>query len=151
MDGNALRELRRSFGLTQAEVARAAGIHQPDLSNIERGRELRPRMLDAIRDAMYSLVPPSVVLDRHREELRRVLTSMGVKNPRTFGSVLHGTDRPGSDIDILAELPTGAGLLELAEITDAAHDVMRVPVDILPDDPRNQHALASARSEAVPL
>lgn len=151
MNGSELREIRRAFGLTQAEVARTAGMHQPDLSSIERGRELRPRMVDAIRDAMYSLVPPSVVLRRHREELRQVLTTMGARNPRVFGSVLHGTDRPGSDIDILVELPARTGLLGLAELTAAAREVVRVPVDLVPDDPRNQQALASAKAEAVAL
>lgn len=146
-----IRELRESFGLTQHEVARAAGMHQPDLSRLERDPAIRPDVNRRVRAAIRTLVRPSVLLEQHRDELRQILLREGVRNPRIFGSVRHGTDKPGSDIDIVAELPASTGLLGLIEIIDAAESVIGVPVDLVPDDPRTEGALATAKAEAVPL
>lgn len=142
--------MRQRYGLTQQQVARAADIHQPDLSAIERGRATGPEMLDRIIRAIKASVRPSEALALHGEEMVRVLESMGARNVRVFGSTLHGTDQPGSDVDLLAELPEGTGLLALIEMEGAAEKVLGVPVDLVPDDPGSA-ALSEARAEAVPL
>ncbi len=151
MDGAALRELRREYGLTQREVARAAGIHQPDLSAIENGRAVPSAMLARIHDAIAACIRPSMALERHRDEVRDTLERLGAEDVRVFGSVLHGTDLPGSDLDLLAVLPPRTGLLRLLAMEDAIRALIHVPVDIVPDSPRTAGALASAKAEAVPL
>ncbi|EIF5425274.1 nucleotidyltransferase, partial [Burkholderia vietnamiensis] len=40
---------------------------------------------------------PSVVLDMKRSAVREAVGRFRAANPRVFGSVLHGTDRDGSD------------------------------------------------------
>ncbi len=151
VDGGALRDMRREYGLTQREVARAAGMHQPDLSAIENGRAVPTATLLRIRGAMVSCIRPSAALRLHRDEVRQTLERLGAENIRVFGSVLHGTDLPGSDLDLLAVLPQGTGLLRLLEMEDAVRALVHVPVDIVPDSPRTARALAGAKSEAVPL
>lgn len=52
------------------------------------------------------------------EDLGRVCRSHGIRRLSLFGSVLRGTDRPDSDVDLLVEFEAGRtpGLLELARI-----------------------------------
>ena len=60
---------------------------------------------------------PSVVLDMKRNAVREVVGRFRTANPRVFGSVLHGTDRDGSDIDLLTpgDLPPKFRAKVLAE------------------------------------
>ena len=46
---------------------------------------------------------PSLVLDLNRSAVREVASRFRVANPRVFGSVLHGTDQEGSDLDLLVD------------------------------------------------
>jgi predicted nucleotidyltransferase len=45
---------------------------------------------------------PSVALDLKRSTVREATSRFSAANPRVFGSVLHGTDQDGSDIDLHA-------------------------------------------------
>lgn len=151
MDAATLRQLRLEYGLTQRQVAAEAGMHQPDVSVIERGRATTPETLQRIHDATVRLIRPRQALQRHRAEVRDTLEGMGARNIRLFGSVLHGTDGPGSDLDLLAALPAGTGLLRLLDMEEAVRRIVHVPVDIVPDSPRTAEALLEAKAEAVPL
>lgn len=51
---------------------------------------------------------PSVVLDMKRSAVREAVGRFRAANPRVFGSVLHGTDRDGSDLDLLVDALPGA-------------------------------------------
>ena len=44
---------------------------------------------------------PSVVLAMKRSAVREAVSRFRTTNPRVFGSVLHGADRDGSDLDLL--------------------------------------------------
>ena len=151
MNGRELRELRREFGFTQRDVAAASGIHQPDVSEIERGRSATPEQLRKLHQGISSLIRPSQVLARRRDRIREVLEQAGARNIRVFGSAVRGTDRPGSDLDLLVDLPERTGLLRLAEMTAAAEDVANVRVDLVPDDDWTATSLRQAKAEAVPL
>jgi predicted nucleotidyltransferase len=48
---------------------------------------------------------PSEALQAKRAELHALATRYGVLRPRIFGSVIHGTDVEGSDLDILLIFP----------------------------------------------
>ena len=52
-----------------------------------------------------AVVLPSQALEARRSEVRHLIESSGLRNPRVFGSVARGTDAPGSDIDILVDVP----------------------------------------------
>ncbi|SEG12818.1 hypothetical protein SAMN05216403_13320 [Nitrosospira multiformis ATCC 25196] len=58
---------------------------------------------------------PSVALDMKRSAVREAVGRFRTANPRVFGSVLHGTDRDGSDLDLLVDALPGATLLDLGE------------------------------------
>jgi predicted nucleotidyltransferase len=60
---------------------------------------------------------PSVALQAHRDRIRSVVESHGARNPRVFGSVVHGTDGETSDLDLLVDPIEGrTTLLSLVRI-----------------------------------
>lgn len=146
-----LRALRLEYGLTQKAVAAAAGIHQPDLSAIERGRPASDALRSEIERALLSLLRPSDVLAHHRDEIMAVLSGAGVRDVRVFGSTVRGEDVPGSDLDLLVVPPPAMGLFGLLDLEESLQELLGIPVDLVPDDPRTAKSLARAKAEAVPL
>jgi predicted nucleotidyltransferase len=57
---------------------------------------------------------PSEILPLHRETIRQLVLEAGMANPRVFGSVLHGNDGEGSDLDLLVDPAPRTSLLDLA-------------------------------------
>jgi predicted nucleotidyltransferase len=50
-----------------------------------------------------------------------------------FGSVARGDDRPGSDVDLLVDLPSGLGLLGLGRLLDDLECVLDgARIDLVP-------------------
>ena len=74
---------------------------------------------------------PSVVLDMKRVAVREAVSRFPAVNPRVFGSVLHGTDRDGSDLDLLVDALPGATLFDLGGLQDELETLLGVPVDLL--------------------
>lgn len=73
---------------------------------------------------------PSVVLDMKRSAVCEAIRHYHVANPRVFGSVLHGTDRDGSDLDLLVDALPGATLFDLGGLQDALETLLGVHVDL---------------------
>jgi predicted nucleotidyltransferase len=91
---------------------------------------------------------PSALLDQHREAILAVVAAHRGRNPRVFGSVLHGEDTDGSDLDLLVEPADGMSLFDVGAIRWKLHDLLGIPVDVvsprsLPDAFRDQ-VLATA-------
>jgi predicted nucleotidyltransferase len=57
----------------------------------------------------------------------------GLSNIRVFGSAMRGTDRPGSDLDVLVTRADGVGLLRLAAFAEEASELLGVEVDVVTD------------------
>lgn len=74
---------------------------------------------------------PSEALRSHRDDIRRVVEQNRTRNPRVFGSVLHGVDTDGSDLDLLVDPLPGATLLDLGAIQIELEEVLGVSVDVL--------------------
>ena len=55
-------------------------------------------------------------LRSRRHEILSMAARHGASNVRVFGSVLHGDDRPDSDIDLLVEVEPGRSLLDMAVV-----------------------------------
>ena len=73
---------------------------------------------------------PSVVLNMKRRAVRDAVVRFRSTNPRIFGSVLHGTDREGSDLDVLVDALPGATLLDLGGLQDELESLLGVHVDL---------------------
>lgn len=74
---------------------------------------------------------PSVVLDMKRDAVRELVARFRTANPRVFGSVLHGADQDGSDIDLLVDALPGATLFDLGGLQDELESLLGVQVDLL--------------------
>jgi predicted nucleotidyltransferase len=73
---------------------------------------------------------PSEILPQHRETIRQLVLEAGMANPRVFGSVLHGDDEEGSDLDILVDPSPRASLLDMAGLQIKLEKALGVKVDV---------------------
>ena len=123
-------------GMTQGEIARAIGRSQPEVSRLLRfhgrsalGMRLRKRAI----------------------EVRRLVAEAGGSNVRVFGSVAKGSDRRGSDIDLLFSMNHPLSLLELGTLERQIGDLVGAEVDLVPEAALRPDLRERALSEAVPL
>lgn len=81
--------------------------------------------------------------------MRDAASRFAVVNLRVFGSVLHGLDTEGSDLDLLVDPLPGTTLFDLGGLQLELEELLGVPVDLLtPGDlPRKfrEQVLAEAR------
>ena len=94
---------------------------------------------------------PSVVLDMKRSAVREVVGHFRTANPRVFGSVLHGTDHDGSDIDLLVDVLPGATLLDLGGLQDELESLLGIGVDLLTPGDLPPKFRAKVLAEAQPV
>ncbi|MBT9611603.1 nucleotidyltransferase family protein [Aquabacterium sp.] len=73
---------------------------------------------------------PSRALDQHRQDIRHLVQQFRSCNPRVFGSVLHGDDQEGSDLDLLVDPLPGATLFDLGGLQTELEDLLGVRVDV---------------------
>lgn len=74
---------------------------------------------------------PSELLDLKRSAVREATSRYRAANPRVFGSVLHGTDQDGSDLDLLVDALPGATLFDLGGLQEELETLLGVHVDLL--------------------
>lgn len=172
MDGNErtagrlVRRAREEAGLSQSQLAERAGVTQSVVSVYESGRRqpslpMLERLLEATGGRLRVEVDQSVapapsgprsrVLHRHRDEVARVARRHGVSRIRLFGSVVRGQDTEDSDIDLLVDLPSGAGLFALMRLKRDLEEVLGCSVDVVPEQGLKDEVIAAVASEAVPL
>jgi predicted nucleotidyltransferase len=94
---------------------------------------------------------PSVALDMKRSAVREAVSRFRTANPRVFGSVLHGTDREGSDLDLLVDALPGATLLDLGDLEDELKSLLGVDVDLLTPGDLPPKFRAKVLAEAQPV
>ncbi|MGC3872088.1 nucleotidyltransferase family protein [Halomonas sp. GXIMD04776] len=75
---------------------------------------------------------PSIAYQQHREAIRRIVERHHAKNPRIFGSVLHGQDTDDSDLDILIDITEDTSLFDIGAMRAELMELLGVEVDVLP-------------------
>lgn len=73
---------------------------------------------------------PSSTLGPNACAIRATIAHFRVGNPRVFGSVLHGTDTEGSDLDLLVDPLPETTLFDLGGLQAALEDLLGAPVDV---------------------
>ena len=167
--GALLREARNKSQLSQTELASRAGVAQSVISAYESGRRepafsTLQRLISATGNrVVISLKPvgdarpgfPDTPIGRRlrqrRASMRAVGHRHGAQNLRVFGSVVRGEDRADSDLDIVADLPTGMGLFELGAMERELSEVVGMKVDLVPADGLRPKVRAEVEVEAVDL
>jgi hypothetical protein len=92
---------------------------------------------------------PSLAQTAKRQQIHVLTGRFHTANPRVFGSVLHGADHEGSDLDLLVDALPEATLFDLGGLQVELEELLGVPVDLrTPQDlpPRfRQQVLAEAQ------
>jgi predicted nucleotidyltransferase len=91
------------------------------------------------------------VLDAKRSAVREAATRFRAANPRVFGSVVHGTDQDGSDLDLLVDALPGATLFDLGGLQDELESLLGVHIDLLTPDDLPRKFRAKVLAEARPI
>lgn len=94
---------------------------------------------------------PSVALDLQRAAVRASASRFRAANPRVFGSVLHGTDHDGSDLDLLVDALPGATLFDLGGLQIELEELLGVSVDLLTPGDLPIKFRAEVLAEAAPV
>jgi predicted nucleotidyltransferase len=94
---------------------------------------------------------PSLALERKRSAIRDTASRFPVANPRVFGSVLHGTDQEGSDLDLLVDALPGATLFDLGGLQAELEDLLGVPIDVRTPAELSPRFRAQVPAEAEPV
>jgi len=94
---------------------------------------------------------PSDALTLKRALVREATARYRTANPRVFGSVLHGNDQEGSDLDLLVDALAGATLFDLGGLQDELQTLLGVQVDVLTpaDLPAKFRAQVLAQAQPV--
>lgn len=94
---------------------------------------------------------PSLALDLKRSAVRETAARFRTTNPRVFGSVLHGTDQDGSDLDLLVDALPGATLLDLGGLQDELESLLGIHVNLLTPADLPPKFRAQVLAEAQPV
>ncbi|NDC43136.1 MAG: nucleotidyltransferase [Chitinophagia bacterium] len=72
-------------------------------------------------------------------------------NPRLFGSVLHGNDHDGSDVDLLVDALPGTTLFDLGGLQIELETLLGLPVDLKTPGDLPPNIRAKILAEAQPV
>ena len=94
---------------------------------------------------------PSHALESNRIAIRTVVARHRARNARVFGSVLHGDDREGSDLDILIDPTSETTMFDIGAIRHELLQLLGVPVDVLTPNALPDKFRAQIVAEALPI
>lgn len=94
---------------------------------------------------------PSHVLALKRSAVLEAVSRFSVSNLRVFGSVLRGTDRTGSDLDLLVDALPGTTLFDLGGLQDELETLLGIRVDLLTPSDLPSKFREKVLAEAQPL
>ncbi len=94
---------------------------------------------------------PSIALEAHRATIRSVVLRHRACNARVFGSVLHGEDQEGSDLDILIDPTPETTMLDIGAIQHELLQLLGVQVDVLTPNALPDSFRAKVIAEARPV
>ena len=84
-------------------------------------------------------------------QLRQLIESHGGTNLAVFGSVARDEAGPGSDVDLLVDLPEHASLFDRADLQQAIQELLQQKVDLIRRRSLKPELRASVEEEAVAL
>ena len=163
-----LRMARRRAALTQAELARRAGVNQSVISAYESASrhpslETLTRLISATGLQLHATVrrparhPAALsgVLGRritlHRDAVREIAARHGLTNVRVFGSVATATETEASDVDLLVDVAPGTGVMQLGRARHQLQELLGARVELVPAGDMKPDVAAAALAQAIAL
>jgi predicted nucleotidyltransferase len=92
---------------------------------------LRKQSADIAGYKLDITMKPSILLEKHRDQVREILQRFRMENPRIFGSAARGEDTEQSDLDILVDVPPGTSLYDLAGVEIELEALLGCKVEVL--------------------
>ena len=90
-------------------------------------------------------------IQKNRAEILKIAHRYGADNVRVFGSVVHGTAGPDSDLDILVHFSDRTSLIDHIALMQDLEDMLGVKVDVVSEKGLHPLIRDSVLSEVVPL
>lgn len=94
---------------------------------------------------------PSEALALHRTQIREIALSHHVSGVRVFGSVLHGDDVAGSDLDLLVEPTLRTTMMDIGAIRFELKNLLGLEVDVLTPHGLPAKFRGQVLREAIPV
>jgi uncharacterized protein len=165
MAGELIYLARKQAGMTQTELAQAAGVTQSVVSAYETGRR-QPTLPTLCRllaaaglEPSIDLRPPAPAMHRplmdevraHLDEIREIVRRHEAERPRVFGSVARGEDHAESDLDLVVRATNRFSLVDQAAIARKVRELLGVDVDVVTEGALDDEEARRVDAEAVPL
>jgi hypothetical protein len=93
----------------------------------------------------------SIAFQENRVAIRAVVARHRACNARVFGSVLHGDDQEGSDLDILIDPTPDTTMFDIGAIRHELFQLLGVHVDVLTPNALPDSFRAKVIAEARPV
>lgn len=163
--GLLIREARTQVGMSQAQLARAAGTSQPAVAAYESGaRSPSVRTLTKLMRAAGVTLTVKVdrapaadgahlgELRRYQRQIRELASRQLIHNVRVFGSTARGEATEDSDVDLLVDYDASSrGVLVLAAFASDVEALIGRSVDVSTPDLLRDEIRDEVLAEAVPL
>ena len=94
---------------------------------------------------------PSDLLNLYRNQVRDIALRHRVTSVKVFGSVLHGDDTEGSDLDLLVEPTSQTTMFDIGGIQFEVSELLGINVDVLTPRALPELFRASVMAEAQAL
>lgn len=94
---------------------------------------------------------PSLLLETNRTAVREIALRHRVRDVRVFGSVAHGDDADGSDLDVLVEPTAETTLMDIAAIQLELERLLGITVDVLTPNALPEKFRNKVIAEAIPV
>jgi predicted nucleotidyltransferase len=145
-----LRAAREDVQMTQAELAAAAGIHQPTLAAYESGRR-SPSAKTMQKILRAARIRPSIPLKLYADDIVAAAAAHGIESVRVFGSTLTGDDTETSDIDLLIATRSGVSIFDVGAFALEVEELTGFDVDIITERQAEKPRFAHVLAQAVPV
>lgn len=76
-------------------------------------------------------MPTLELIEKNRDEIKRISLKNGARHVRIFGSVANQTAGPDSDVDFLVDLDEGRSLIDLGGLLMDLQDLLGCKVDVV--------------------
>jgi uncharacterized protein len=93
----------------------------------------------------------SELLQQKRRQVLEIAEGHGARNIRLFGSVARGEETESSDLDLLIEMDSGRGLLDVIAIKQDLEELLGCKVDVVTEAAISPYLRDKVLHEAVSL